>query len=90
MLSELGKSENCQARNRPALGLRGQVEIVIILYKYCVSYSTQRQCIRAMPRLNRCLDVTKLRVEGLPCRKYRILIGAAPDHSEVGLADEAE
>ena len=39
----------------------------------------------AMPRLNGRLDVTKLRVEGLPCRKYRMLIGAVPDHSEVGL-----
>jgi hypothetical protein len=58
---------------------------VIKLYKYCVSHSTQRQCIMAMPRLNGRLDVTKLRVEGLPCRKYRMLIGAVPDHSEVGL-----
>ena len=42
------------------------------------------------PIKNGRLDVTKLRVEKLPCRKYRILIGAVPDHSEVGLADEAK
>jgi hypothetical protein len=44
----------------------------------------------AMPQLNGRVDVTRLRVEGLPCRKYRIPIGAVPDHSEVGLADEAK
>jgi hypothetical protein len=44
----------------------------------------------ATPRLNGRLDVTRLRVEGLPSRKYRTLIGAVLDHSEVGLADEAK
>ena len=63
MLSELGKraSENCRALGRPTVEFRG-------LSRNC-TVSLTAQCM-AMPRLNGRPDVSKLRVEGLPSRKY--------------------
>jgi hypothetical protein len=42
----------------------------------------------AMPRLNGCLDVTKLRVKGLPCGEVGLLIGAVHITRERSWASE--